>query len=96
MQPVGFEPTPPKRIRPERIALDHSAKTAKKIIQLTQAGIAQSVEQWSNKPPVAGSIPVTSIYKKTKLFILFFVGHGESGFRSRCLVVANDALFQLS
>ena len=28
MQPVGFEPTPPKRLRPERSALDHSAKTA--------------------------------------------------------------------
>ena len=28
VQPVGFEPTPPKRLRPERSALDHSAKTA--------------------------------------------------------------------
>ena len=28
LQPVGFEPTPPKRLRPERSALDHSAKTA--------------------------------------------------------------------
>ena len=30
MQPVGFEPTPPKRMRPKRTALDHSAKTAYK------------------------------------------------------------------
>ena len=28
MQSVGFEPTPPKRLRPKRSALDHSAKTA--------------------------------------------------------------------
>ena len=28
MQPVGFEPTPPKRMLPESTALDHSAKTA--------------------------------------------------------------------
>jgi hypothetical protein len=28
MQPVGFEPTHPKILRPERSALDHSAKTA--------------------------------------------------------------------
>ena len=26
MVPVGFEPTPPKRPRPERGALDHSAR----------------------------------------------------------------------
>ena len=26
MSTVGFEPTPPKRLRPERSALDHSAK----------------------------------------------------------------------
>ena len=32
MQPVGFEPTPPKRLRPKRSALDHSAKTANKNI----------------------------------------------------------------
>ena len=32
--------------------------------------VAQSVEQWSNKPPVAGSIPVaTSIYAYTFFFV---------------------------
>ena len=28
MHPVGFEPTPPKRVRPERTALDRSAMSA--------------------------------------------------------------------
>ena len=28
MHPVGFEPTLPKKLRPERSALDHSAKNA--------------------------------------------------------------------
>ena len=28
VHPVGFEPTPPKRLRPERSALDHSATDA--------------------------------------------------------------------
>ena len=28
MHPVGFEPTLPKKLRPEHSALDHSAKNA--------------------------------------------------------------------
>ncbi len=28
MHPVGFEPTLPKKLRPERSALDHSATNA--------------------------------------------------------------------
>ena len=28
LHPVGFEPTLPKKLRPERSALDHSAKNA--------------------------------------------------------------------
>ena len=32
------------------------------IFYLIYARVAQSVEHWSNKPTVAGSIPVVSIY----------------------------------
>ena len=35
--------------------------------------VAQSVEQWSNKPPVAGSIPVTTKKKKKKKKIFFLL-----------------------
>ena len=41
MQPVGFEPTPPKRLRPERSALDHSAKTA--LLGASLAGLEPAI-----------------------------------------------------
>ena len=42
MHPVGFEPTPPKRLRPERSALDRSATNADKLytkLYTLQAGL---------------------------------------------------------
>ena len=48
MHSVGFEPTLPKKLRPERSALDHSAKSAWLILKILMC-----------YPPTVGIEPTT-------------------------------------
>ena len=61
MHSVGFEPTHPKILRPERSALDRSAKNARMSIYILCARLAQMVERMTLNHVVAGSIPAVGI-----------------------------------
>ena len=92
---VGFEPTHPKITELKSAALDHSAIQAlsnrererKKIYFLLDPGFEPGLPR-----PQRGVL--TSRLIEHNCF--FFVAAGGTGFRSRCLVLAKHALFQLS